>query len=79
MREIKDISKKEFLKAFNSLRSIWGKSADLKELAGVLGVIPGDLRGHIRNRIFIKIGIYGYGLSRDYTRINRFKRWGLTK
>ena len=75
MREIKDITKAEFLKAFNTLRFFRDKSVDLKELAGALDIFPGDLKKHIRNKGRITIGIYGYMLNKDGSRINRYKIW----
>ena len=75
MREITEIKKGEFLKAFNSLRFIWCKSVGIKELAGALDIFPGDLKRHIRNKGSIKVGIYGYMLNKDGSRINRYKIW----
>ena len=75
MREITDIKKAEFLKAFNSLRFIWCKSVGIKELAGALDIFPGDLKRHIRNKGSIKIGIYRYILNKNGSRINRYKIW----
>ena len=75
MREITEIKKGQFLKAFNSLRFIWGKRVGIKELAGALDIFPGDLKKHIRNKGRITIGIYGYMLNKDGSRINRYKIW----
>lgn len=60
MRAIKDITKREFLEAFNKLRLFRGYSVNLKDIANLLDIIPKDLKRHFKDKIFIYIDQYHY-------------------